>query len=244
MKTAALIPARKGSKGIPGKNFRIFCGKPLWYWSLDAALDSGIFDRIIVSSDGGLDDIGDVAVGYWEEVRNVRFDNDRPAELATDKADLDSLLRYYAERNPDIDAWCLLQPTSPLRTAEDIKAAYEMLCEPLKNGDPRYDSVVSVYNHPVLAWAANSVYFKGRKYHSALYHTENRPNRQDRKDWYLENGAVYWVSLQGLMQRGSRVGLMPGLYVMPKERSFEIDDSLDFEICEFLMNKAEKDAQI
>lgn len=227
MKIAALIPARKGSKGIPNKNFRDFCGIPLWQWTLDVAEESGVFDRIIISSDGGLPPIVNTP--------NMFFDNERPAEFATDKADLDSLLRFYAETNPDIDAWCLLQPTSPLRTAQDIKDAHKMLCEALKNGEPKYDSVVSVYNHPVLAWVANSAFYKGRKYHTALFHTENRPNRQDRKDWYLENGAIYFVSLLGLMQRGARIGLTPGLYVMPKERSFEIDDETDWRIAEMLM---------
>jgi len=227
MKVAALIPARKGSKGIPGKNFKNFCGVPLWRWTLEAAKESLVFDLIVLSSDGGFTDI--------QPEDGIVYDNERLEELATDKADLDSLLRFYAEKNPDVDVWCLLQPTSPLREAGDISGAYDILSETTKSGEPKYDSVVSVFNHPVIGWIANTIYHKGRKYHTALYHTENRPNRQDRKDWFLENGAVYFVTIEGLMARGSRVGLMPGLYVMPKERSFEIDDETDWRICEMLM---------
>lgn len=214
MKVAALIPARSGSKGIPNKNFKEFCGKPLWQWTHDAATESGIFDEIILSTD-----------------------EDRPPELCTDSASLDDVLIYYRKMNPDIDTWCLLQPTSPLRTAQDIKDAYAMLGEKVKNGEDKYDSIVSVYNHPIIGWVANSAYYKGRKYHTALYHTEKRPNRQDRKDWYLENGAIYFSRVEAIDARCSRVGLTPGLYVMPMERSFEIDNPIDWEICEMLMKK-------
>jgi CMP-N,N'-diacetyllegionaminic acid synthase len=232
MKVAALIPARKGSRGIPNKNFKEFCGKQLYEWTEDAAIDSGIFDLIIISSDQKYQS----ALIKYNDL-NVFCDDDRPANLCTDTASLDDVLIHYAQKYPDIDVWCLLQPTSPLRTEQDIKDAYAMLSEEYKNGDKKYDSIVSVYNHPCLAWVANSAYHKGRKYHTALFHTEKRPNRQDRKDWFLENGAVYFVTLDGLKQRGSRIGMHPGLYVMPMERSFDIDNQLDWEICEMLMQK-------
>lgn len=230
MKVGALIPCRTGSKGIPGKNFRDFCGKPLWEWSFAAARESGLFDKIILSSDGGLKD------QILPVSDQVIYDDERPAKLANDAATLDSVLAYYAEKHfGEIDCWCILQPTSPLRKAEDIKSAFAMLDEKGKDGKPLYDSVVSVYNHPIIGWVANSAYYKGRKYHTALFHIENRPNRQDRKDWYLENGAIYFATIEAIMNRGARIGFTPGLYIMPKERSLEIDDDLDWSIAEMVM---------
>lgn len=237
----AVIPCRTGSKGIPGKNFKFFSGKPLWEWTFDAAIYAEVFDKIIVSSDGGLKK-GDENINSAPFPEDLIFpyvvlDNDRPAALSDDKATLDDLLIHYAIKYPEVDTWCLLQPTSPLRTADDIKAAYAMLQETDKQGEPKYDSVVSVYNHPIIGWVANSAYHKGRKMHTALYHTNKRPNRQDRKDWFLENGAVYFVTIAALQMTNARVGMSPALYVMPQERSVEIDSQLDWELCEWLAGR-------
>lgn len=228
MKIGALIPCRKGSKGISGKNFKDFDGDQLWLRTWDAAVKSGLFDKIILSSDGGFE--APLIMAGNETI----VDNNRPDGLSNDSATLDDLLGYYIQKHDDIELWCLLQPTSPLRTDQDIIDARAMLDEKDKKGDPKYDSVISVYQHPVIGWVANSAYHKGRKFHTALYHTNNRPNRQDRKDWYLENGAVYFVYRDTFVLTHSRVGAVPGLYVMPKERSFEIDDMTDWKICEFL----------
>lgn len=228
----AVIPCRTGSKGIPGKNFKLFYGKPLWIWTFDSAIESKLFDKIILSSDGGIR-----ATNFRDTDSEIIYDNNRPAALSSDKASLDDLLIHYAIKYPEVDTWCLLQPTSPLRTADDIKAAYAMLQETDKKGEKKYDSVVSVYNHPIIGWVANSAYHKGRKMHTALYHTNKRPNRQDRKDWFLENGAVYFVTLSAIQQTNARVGMAPALYIMPQERSIEIDSQLDWDMCEWLAGR-------
>lgn len=220
MKVGALIPCRAGSKGIPGKNFKVFNDKPLVEWTINAATESNLFSKIIVSSDGGAGDIvlraGDVDV----------LDNERPEQFSTDDARLDPLLWYYAEHYQDIEMWCLLQPTSPLRTAQDIKASFKMA-----KGD-KYDSVVSVTPDPGFLWIANAVGAKGRNYAISTYHAHKRPNRQEREDWYKENGAIYWMKRYVLEKMQCRLGGNVGLYVMPKERSLEIDDPLDWFITE------------
>lgn len=223
MITAALIPARTGSKGIPNKNFRILKGKPLVQWTIDAALKSKLFDKIIVSSDGGLD---------MTSNDPVVIDNDRPAELATDDMDLDSLLRYYANGFPDVLRWCLLQPTSPLRHYKDIQKAHKMMVS------GKFDSVVSVMPGTCMYWVKNAVEAHGKSQNIALYHYHIRPNRQERmKSWFQENGAIYFLNRYVLEQGGVRLGGQIGLYVMPKQRSFEIDDETDWRICEMLMGK-------
>lgn len=219
MKVGALIPCRSGSKGIPFKNFKMFCGKPLYWWTLDAAKDTGIFDKIILSSDGGFDPMPD----------GVIVDNNRPAEFATDEARLDPLLLHYALLHEDIDLWCLLQPTSPLRRAEDIMRSYEMAAP------DTYDSIVSVYPEKGFYWVKDAVEFDGRKMAVATYHTDKRPNRDQRAAWFAENGAIYWTKKYAVKHSGIRCGGEVGLYVMTRENSLEIDDELDWRICEMVM---------
>lgn len=215
MKAGALIPCRKGSKGIKGKNFKLFNGKPLVEWTIDAAQKSNIFSKIIVSSDGGAGSVvlreGDIDV----------LDNGRAKQFSTDDARLDPLLWHYAEQYPEIDIWCLLQPTSPLRSADDIKESYKVA------KSARYDSVVSVTSDHGFLWIDNAAGFKGRNKCISTYHPHKRPNRQERKDWYRENGAIYWTKRYVLESVRCRLGGEVGLYPMPKERSFEIDDPID-----------------
>lgn len=238
LKTAALIPARTGSKGIPGKNFKNFCGKPLWQWSIDAAIESNIFDQVILSSDGGLIDIGKVKIRNDFGKLDFIIDNNRPAHLSNDEATLDLLLCHYMIEYPDVDVWCLLQPTSPLRTAEDIKKAYALLNEPDEKMEYKNESIVSVYPHPVFAWIKDAVGIPGDDDNPqplATYHYANRPNRQNRKDWFLENGAIYFTRKYILSTFHNRLHGTIGLYEMPKERSIEIDDETDWFIAERLL---------
>ncbi len=227
MPIGALIPCRTGSKGIPNKNFKELHHKPLWKWTLDSALDSILFDKIILSSDGGC--FNGICEGGFIEI-----DNSRPPELSDDKASLDSVLNYYSVKHPVIDLWCLLQPTSPLRTAQDIKNAYK------KVSSEKYDSLVSVTRNPGMLWVDKAAGIKGTDYPLATYHIHKRPNRQDRKDWYMENGAIYFTKKYVLEQMGARLGGKVALYVMPKERSIEIDDIFDWKIAEYIRGNGHK----
>jgi N-acylneuraminate cytidylyltransferase len=221
MLSGAIIPCRKGSKGIPGKNFKLFNGKPLVEWTIDVARESNLFSKIIVSSDGGARNI------VLREGTVDVLDNQRARQFSTDDARLDPLLWHYAEQYPEIGIWCLLQPTSPLRTVADLKASYQIV------KGKKYDSVVSVTSDPGFLWIDNAVGHKGENKCIATYHFHKRPNRQERKDWYKENGAIYWTKRYVLESTRCRLGGEIGLYPMPKERSFEIDDSLDWFLAEF-----------
>jgi CMP-N-acetylneuraminic acid synthetase len=222
MKVAALIPCRTGSKGIPGKNFKVFGNWPLWYWTYKAAIGSDVFDKIIISSDGGFN---------FTSVEGAEIDNERPPELSDDATPSDDVLSYYMKKFPEYDLWCLLQPTSPLRTAGDIKKAYRMI------KGKKYDSLVSVTWNPCMFWIEKAVGMKEKDYAIATYHVAKRPNRQDRKEWFMENGAIYFTKRYVFENCGARLGGCVGLYKMPKERSYEIDDPLDWELCEFLVKR-------
>lgn len=225
MKTAALIPCRTGSKGIPGKNFRDFNGKQLWMWTYEAALKSGVFDRIILSSDGGFPE-GDYP-------KNVVVDNKRPEQLCTDEVTTDQVLVYYSFENRDIELWAILQVTSPLRTAQDIKGAFQ------KAKSNSCDSLVSVVHNPGMIWVDKAAGVKGVEYPIATYHIHKRPMRQDRQDWYMENGAIYFSKTHTVTQMLSRLGGKIILYPMPQERSLEIDTEFDWKLAEYVSREVD-----
>jgi len=247
MKVAALIPARSGSKGIPLKNFKMFCGKPLVSWTTMAAIESGVFDKIILSMDGGWDlvDWKSADPRMLKKYNGVlEIDNNRPKEMSNDEAGLDVLLCYYSRRHEEIDLWCLLQPTSPLRLAEDIRQARAMMDikgGPYgKDGDIKYESLVSVSPNPVMAWIKDAVGIPGdpdTPQPIATYHYQDRPNRQERSDWFLENGAIYFTRKYILDYFKVRLHGSIAMYEMPYERSFEIDEPIDWFICEKMIER-------
>lgn len=224
MKTVALIPCRKGSKGIPNKNTtKLMCGHPLWYYTAKVAKASGVFDNVILSSDGGFGSLGN-----WPgDDGFFIFDDERPERYATDEATTDELLYYYSTRKEyeDVNLWAILQLTSPLRTAHDIKKAHKIIMA------EKWDSLVSVTPNPIMGWVKDAA----SSGHVALYHYHDRPMRQSRKSWFLENGAIYFTKKYVIETFRNRLGGAIALYKMPKERSWEIDDMFDWEVAEFLM---------
>ncbi len=221
-----LITARGGSKGVPGKNVRPLAGKPLIAWTIEAARASGRLDRVVVSTDD--DEIAAVAREFGAEVPFMR-----PAELAQDDSPhilsvlhaLDELagLEQYAP-----DAVCLLQPTSPLRTAEDIDAAIAIACE---SDAPAVVSVTEALAHPQLTQRMDA---DGRL-HPFMEADTDYLRRQDLPDAYVLNGAVYVNTTDSL--RRDETFYPEGLrgYVMPPERSLDIDTLWDFHLAELIL---------
>jgi len=190
----------------------------LWYWSYQEAWKSKIFDLIIISSDGGITN--------GKVLEPALIDNERPEKFATDEATLDDLLYHYWLKNKDIELWCLLQPTSPLRNAADIRKAHRMAIK------EKYDSVVSVIPDPMMYWVKNAT----SQGHLATYHIHKRPNRQQRKSFFRETGAIYFVKSYVLEMLGLRIGGTIGLCTIPKLRAIEIDDMDDWKIAELLLD--------
>ena len=217
MTATAFIPARKGSKGLPGKNRKLFHGKPLIQWSIDQAKETKIFDKIVVSSDDErvlqiADEAGVVAVK-------------RQPELATDSAIISAVIfDYFARPENRCDYVCLLNPTSPLRTASDISAMFRFV--KMK----KYQAVISVKWDDIIGWVEKPT----NQGPLPMYNLEARPNRQTRDDFYLENGSIYWCKHEVILAYGNFIGnpLKVKLYEMPKERSLEIDTPFDFFMCE------------
>ncbi|MDF2153917.1 acylneuraminate cytidylyltransferase family protein [Vibrio sp. CAU 1672] len=223
-KVLALIPARGGSKRLPRKNVLPLHGKPLIGWSIDAASNSRYVDQVLVSTDD--QEIADVAVGLGAEVPELR-----PAHLASDTAKTEDVLVYSLETlASDADILVLLQPTSPLRTAQHIDEALELFIE------KQADSVVSVTpceHSPLWANTLPSDASMG-----SFLKPEALNRSQDLGEFYRLNGAVYVFDAQILKtQKQICYSNQTFAYLMENRYSFDIDTQLDFELAEFFMHK-------
>jgi N-acylneuraminate cytidylyltransferase/CMP-N,N'-diacetyllegionaminic acid synthase len=220
-----VIPARGGSKRLPRKNVLLLAGKPVICWTIEAALEAGLNARIMVTSDD--EEILSIARRYAD--RGL-IAHKRPAELATDHATTADVLKEALDADQQAGysakTLILLQPTSPLRSAEDIRAAVETY-EHSGSGD----TVVSVceVDHPT-AWIgtiSDSGHLKG-------VDLTGKRSQDCRKEYRL-NGAVYVSSEKTLRETGRLFTDSVRAWVMPRARSIDIDEAVDFRICEHLI---------
>lgn len=212
----ALVPARGGSKGIPGKNIRSFAGKPLLYWVCRAAEDCAAIDATYVSTDDPA--IADTARALGlSKVRVV----ERAPDTATDTASTESAMLDFADR-VEFDRIALLQATSPLLTAADLDAGLAHL-------DAGFDSALSVVRQRRFRWRRD-----GGAGAPENYDPLARPRRQDFDGFLVENGAFYATSRAILLRDRCRLGGRVALVEMPEESYFELDDETDWRILEGL----------
>ncbi len=223
----ALIPARGGSKGCPGKNSRLRCGRPLVAWSVVAALGSSAIDSVVVSTD-------DMAVADAARAAGADVPFVRPAELAGDDAPMSEVIRHALREleasGVFFDYLVLLQPTSPLRTSADIDAAFERLA------DTDGSAVVSVCQ------AEHSPRWIGRlpedgNMDTFLDSAAARSNRQDLGTFFRLNGSIYLAEVPYLIEQGGFLGPATYALVMSQEDSVDVDTELDFEVAECLLAK-------
>ncbi len=222
-----LIPARGGSKGLPRKNIKPLLGKPLVAWTIEQALASKYLDRVVVSTDDK--EIVEISRKYGAEVPFLR-----PEELATDEAkSIDVVLHaisWVEENDKPYDLLMLLQLTSPLRTEEDIDRAIELLFE---KGTSAIVSVCEVEYHPY--WS-NVLPADGCMKDFIKPEVINK-RRQELSPFYRLNGAIYLAYCHYLKQEKSFFGDKTFAYIMPRERSIDIDEEIDFILAEILRNK-------
>lgn len=223
----AVIPARGGSKGLPGKNIRDLAGKPLIAWSIEAAFGSRYLDKVVVSTDSP--EIAEAAGRFHAEVPFLR-----PAHLATDKAkSLEAIfhtIQWLESHRESHDIVMILQPTSPLRTTRDIDQAIELFFQ--KNAS----SIVSVCpcaHHP---WWSNCLPEDGNM-GNFLRPEVLGTNRQELPEFYRLNGSIYLADIHFLRENGSFYGNRTFAYVMPTQDSVDIDTLLDFKLAELLLTQ-------
>ena len=223
MNNIAIIPARSGSKGLPEKNILDLNGHPLMYYTIKAALESGCFDTVMVSTDS--EKYADIAKSCGAEVPFLRSE-----ELSSDTAGswdvVREVLTQYKVMGNSFDYVALMQPTSPLRNAEVIKNAFKMLSR------DNVHTVVSVteVEHPVQWCFTMPECGSMKTYAESPY---NQMRRQDLETHYRENGAIYIVNASKILNRDyNYYGDNCYGYVMPGERSMDIDSRMDFMIAD------------
>lgn len=217
-----IITARGGSKGIPGKNIRMVRGKPLLAWSIEQARQTPHISRVFVSTDSP--EIVAKARQFEAEVIQ------RPAEISGDTASSESCLVHAldylkAKENLEPDLVVFLQPTSPLREADDIQKAIETL------GREQSDSLFSACRVEGFVWRTE----KDGTPRSFSYDYQNRPRRQDAPEDLIENGSIYIFKPWVLRQFNNRLGGKIAVYRMSALNSFQIDEPADLELIEQLM---------
>ncbi len=216
-----MIPARGGSRGIPRKNLVEFAGRPLIAHTIQAALAARTIDRVMVSTED--EEIAETAREYGAEVPFVR-----PAELATDTASGNDVSKHWLEwvREQGLEPWAVmhLQATSPLRTADDIDRAAEMLAR----GDaPCVASVCPVRDHPAYVYRLIEGQAKPFLDEDAL-----PDHRQRTEPLFRLNGAVFVTRFEAALEIGRFHARPFAAMVMPEERSIDIDTPLDLALAE------------
>ncbi len=224
MGNIAIIPARSGSKGLKDKNIKELNGKPLIAYTIEAAISSGCFEEVMVSTDSEL--YADISRRYGASVPFLRSD-ENASDTATSWGTVNEVLENYKRIDKKFDTFCLLQPTSPLRSGEDIKSAYALY---ERNSSFAVVSVCEAEHSPL--WCGN---LPDNGELNKFIDMSAIKQRQAYGKFYRLNGAIYIVNTARYMndtfiyQEGSFA------YVMPQEKSIDIDTELDFKIAEVIM---------
>lgn len=220
--TVGFIPARGGSKGVPGKNIKKIAGKPLIAWSIEQAIESNEISEVYVSTDS--EEIAEVALTYGAKVPFLR-----PVELATDQATTESAMLHFCDFMGASGIQCenilLIQATSPVRAFGRFDDAI------LRFQERRLDSLVAVSPSHRFFWS-NIASPK------ADYNFNNRPRRQDidpSEQKYMETGSFYLTKVDCFLAFKNRLCGKVGLYITPEREMYEIDSQLDFKICETIL---------
>lgn len=225
MRIIAIIPARSGSKGLKDKNIKHLKGKPLLAYSIEAAKQSGIFDRIHVSTDS--ERYATIAREYGADVPFLRN-----AETSTDSATTWDAVRYvldqYEKRGECFDVIVVLQPTSPLRTSIDIQGAYQLFIDKQAN----MISTVCEMDHSPL-WSntlPEDLSMENFEDEEIAYLP-----RQSLPTYYRENGAIYILKTEHLYKAKHLYKDGCFAYIMERSHSLDIDTEMDFRIASIFL---------
>lgn len=226
-KNLAIIPSRLGSKRLPRKNIKEFFGKPLFLYTLNSAIDSGLFDEIHVSTKST--EVVDLCEKAGMSPKFLR-----PESLATDDATLQMVFDYvinkYEALGYKFDNFCILWATAPFRTSKDIIDSYNMISTDV-------DGVIGVSNYDLPVFCAQKI--NSKKIISPLFPSEIRKSSKDFPKIVCDNGSLCWLKVSSFKKYKS--WLAPNLlgYEMSREKSCDIDTLEDWNYAEYLYNKLE-----
>lgn len=225
MKNLAIIPARSGSKGLKNKNIKLLNGKPLLAYSIDVAKDSNLFDEIMVSTDSA--EYADIAREFGANVPFLRS-SDLSDDISSTWDVVKDVIYRYKSLGVEFDTVTLLQPTSPLRTSNDLTEGYLIMIE--KNAN----FVVSVCETDHSPLLANTLP-DNHSMEGFIKPEVAKLPRQKIPTFYRINGAIYIVKVNYLLNTSDIYSDKCFAYIMKKENSIDIDDLLDFSIAEVLI---------
>ncbi|MBO5207810.1 MAG: acylneuraminate cytidylyltransferase family protein [Lachnospiraceae bacterium] len=228
MRNIAIIPARSGSKGLKDKNIKELCGKPLLAYSIATAKESGVFEHIMVSTDSEV--YASIAQKWGAEVPFLRSEA-TSSDTASTWDTVKEVLDNYALIGEKFDSVCVLQPTSPLRTAKDIVSGYELFHQKKAN------AVVAVCEMEHSPLFSNTLpedccmdQFISQEYFATP--------RQSLPVYYRINGALYIVKESYLRKMDNLYQRKCYAYVMPRESSIDIDTEYDFMMTELILGRS------
>jgi len=230
------VPARGGSKGLPGKNIKDLCGRPLIAWTIEQAINSKYFDLVLVSTDD--DEIAEISKACGANVPFLR-----PAHLAIDTArTVDAIFHaedYYKKRDIAFDYVVLLEPTSPLRKENDIDDAIKILID----DEARADSLVSLgevhMEHPCITKVIESGYVS-----SLIKEKQQRAHqRQQLSKAYFPYGVIYASKFSTLRDKETFYQEKTIPYLIERWQNYEIDDLYDYICIEAIMKHLKRGAK-
>ena len=236
MKILAVIPARGGSKGIPHKNIVPLAGKPLLAYTVEAAMQAGILTDVAISTDDA--EIMRVArdLGASDTARNTNATGlrviHRPADISGDTASTESVLLHALsvmeqQTGESYDAVMCLQPTSPFRQPETIRA----FAAQFEKDTDRYDALLTLHENRADHWVQHEDGHFGRLYPDAPR------RRQERKPLFIENSCIYLTRVSALKETSSVLGCHINGFVISEEEGFDINEQLDLVIAEGIMHR-------
>lgn len=218
MTLTALIPARGGSKGIPKKNIKSFDGKPLIQWTIELALSVSEINRVVVSTDD--DEIASLSHSLGAEIPFIR-----PPNLALDTTPGIASVFHALEQLPETSQILLLQPTSPLRSLEDIESTLEI------SRSQKASSIVSLTESKSPTW----MYTINHSNQIVPISKEPRcESRQIGSTTYILNGAIFFATRDFILEEQSLINHDTIGYIMPPERSIDIDTLYDWKVAEYI----------
>lgn len=231
MSNLAIIPARSGSKGLKDKNIRPLNGKPLIAHTIEAAIQSGQFDTVHLSTDS--DKYAEIGISFGAECNFLRS-ADSSIDTASTEDVVKEVIAQYANQKECFDTITILQPTSPLRDYKDIQNAFELF----ETTHALAVVAISESDHP-LDWFHDLSGNGSMENFSQLNHFARR---QDTKKYYRINGAIYIMQNEIALNMQRLYGERTFGYVMPRTRSIDIDDEIDFILAEHLIKNSHNES--
>ncbi len=224
MSSLAIITARGGSKRIPHKNIRDFCGKPILAYSIEAAKASGIFDEIMVSTDS--EEIASIAQQYGAKVPFLRSES-TSSDFATTAEVIREVLLQYRKNGAGYELFCCLYPTAPFVTAQKLHKAADMLAR------PGVDSVIPVVQ---FSFPPQRAFVKRGDALQYLHPENERARSQDLEPLYHDAGQFYFCKTKAFLEQQTLVTKAAVPFILPEEEVQDIDNMSDWALAEMKYN--------